>query len=118
MSVISSINYFIDKIKEGSSLMPRPEDLDKKHYRTMVRLGSDLHTVEEKYSDPDYFIYPSKEIEDKVKDNKHYKVWYHRTDASDPADSTSWYHIHYIEEMTETRRSLANLLRAILEEIE
>ena len=118
MSIISSLNYFIDKIREDSILMSRPDAIDKKHYDTMVRLGSRLHDTKPDYGDPDYYRYPSKEIEAKVKDNKFYKVWYTRDDASDPADSTSWYTIHYIEEMSESRRALVNLLKALLKELE
>jgi len=98
-------------------IMDKPSDKDLDRYSTRVAKGSTIKTYEPEYGDPDYWNYPSPEIEAKIKDDGYYKVWYSRRDASDPADSTSWYTVHYVEEVSEFRSMLIQQLGNFLNEI-
>lgn len=115
-NIVASIKNLIKK-SSSKALMEKPEDLDN-HRRTMIKRGSQLHSTHPEYGDSDYYIYHCEGVEEQIKDDKLYKVWYSRRDASDPQDSTSWYHIYYIEEVSELRMELIKSFKALLAEIE
>ena len=57
------------------------------------------HDLRNVYHDRETWIYPNKQIENKIEDNKQYKVWADYHDASDPMDLSCSYTIIYIEEV-------------------
>ena len=67
-------------------------------FATALFWGRDLHT-EKKSGDRMTVSYLDKSVEAKIEDNKRYKCWYEYSDASDPADSSTWYYIVYVEEV-------------------
>lgn len=75
--------------------------------------GKYLHTNEPKYGDPTYWIYPEG-VEEKIEDDKKYRVWYYSKDAADPADWTIWNHVEYIQyepqEKYELKKKLLELI--------
>ena len=84
---ITQLNGLIPK------LMNRPDKLPN---MSKIAYGKDLHSSKPSmYSDPDYWYYPEG-VEEKIEDDKKYKVWYTRRCASDPGDMTTWNHIKYI----------------------
>ena len=57
------------------------------------------HDLRNVYHDIEIWNYPNKQIENKIEDNKQYKVWADYHDASDPMDLSCSYTIIYIEEV-------------------
>ena len=57
------------------------------------------HDTGNVYHDIETWNYPNKQIENKIEDNKQYKVWADYHDASDPMDLSCSYTIIYIEEV-------------------
>ena len=57
------------------------------------------HDLRNVYHDIETWNYPNKQIENKIEDNKQYKVWADYHDASDPMDLSCSYTIIYIEEV-------------------
>jgi len=116
----NELNELLDKVEKysiklvnikQSSLMNKPDDLN---WRVKISLGKYLHTEEPRYSDPTYWIYPEG-IEEKIKDDKLYKVWYSYKDAADPADSTTWNYVKYIENIIPEKIKIYNRLLNILD---
>lgn len=101
--------YIIELNKQYQDLMTCPDELPS---RTQVTEGKYLHTDEPRYGDPTYWIYPEG-IEEKIEDDKKYKVWYTSRDAADPADSTTWNYVQYIHciptEKHEIEKELENI---------
>ncbi len=100
---LANINY--------PALMDKPDDLLS--FRVQTTLGKYLHTDEPRYGDPTYWIYPEG-VEEKIEDNKTYKVWYSTRDASDPYDSTTWNSVKYIKEVINKKQNISNKLLSIL----
>ena len=100
---LANINYPV--------LMDKPDDFLS--FRVQTTLGKYLHTDEPRYSDPTYWIYPEG-VEEKIKDDKKYKVWYSTRDAADPADSTTWHYVKYIKEVIDKKQDISNKLLSIL----
>ena len=61
--------------------------------------GRDIHTKHYHGCDPTYWNY-EKCVEEKIKDDHQYKVWYTWSDTADPYDSTISYTVWYIEEIS------------------
>lgn len=105
--------YIIELNKQYQELMECPEELPSRYIRAY---GRDLHTDEPRYGDPTYWIYPEG-VEEKIEDDKYYKVWYTWKDASDPADSTTWNYVKYIKyiptEKNGLRKELENILKML-----
>jgi len=99
------------------NLMIRPSEDILDRCSTRTSRGSLILTDEPKYGDPHYWIYPNPEIEAKIKEDRLYKVWYTRRDAQDPADSTTWNTVYYVEEISEFRNLLVYRLSSFLNEI-
>ena len=97
--VIDNIDY--------EDLMEFPDELPS---RNMISKGKYLHTDEPRYGDPTYWIYPEG-IEEKIENDKKYKVWYTSRDAADPCDSTNYVkYIHCIPtEKHEIEKELENI---------
>ena len=105
--------YVIELNNSIPHLMECPKELPSSYIRAY---GRDLHTDEPKYSDPTYWIYPEG-VEEKIEDDKYYKVWYTWKDASDPADSTTWNYVKYIQhipiEKNNLKKELENILKLL-----
>ena len=78
--------------------------------------GRDIHTYEPKYGDPTYWSY-EKGVEAKIKDDYQYKIWYTWRDAADPADSTTWYRVWYIEEISPVKSAMIAAAEEFLKNI-
>ena len=59
----------------------------------------------------------SEGVEEKIEDDKKYRVWYYSTDAADPADCTIWNNVEYIQyvpqEKYELKKALMNLIEIL-----
>ena len=77
------------------------ENLRNGAYYEGIFDGSRMHTRDSRNvsHDIETWIYPNKQIENKIEDNKQYKVWADYHDASDPMDLSCSYTIIYIEEV-------------------
>ena len=105
--------YIVEFNKQYKDLMECPDELPS---RNMISEGKYLHTDEPRYGDPTYWIYP-KGIEEKIEDDKKYKVWYTSRDAADPCDSTTWNYVQYIRcvptEKIEIQKELENIIHIL-----
>ena len=120
VEILRNVDKLIECLRSrvgGENLMIRPSGdiLDKCCTRTSR--GSFILTSKPLYEDPDYWNYPSPEIEAKIKEDRLYKVWYSRRFAQDPADGTTWNTVYYVEEISDFRNLLANKLSSFLDEI-
>lgn len=101
--------YIIELNQHYEDLMEFPDELPS---RNMISEGKYLHTDEPRYGDPTYWIYPEG-IEEKIENDKKYKVWYTSRDAADPCDSTTWNYVKYIQciptEKNEIQKELENI---------
>lgn len=107
---------------ENKPLMKRPtdEELMKNPYikvplsslSTHIFYGSQMHT-ERFGADETVWHFPAG-IQQKLKDDKRYKVWYTRRDASDPADLSTYYTVYYIEEVLDNKIKLQQYFSSIL----
>ena len=96
-------------------LMDRPDKLPS---MSKITYGKNLHTSKPSiYNDPDYWYYPEG-VEEKIEDDKKYKVWYTRRCASDPGDMTTWNRVQYIcyvpEENIQIEEKLDEILNILL----
>lgn len=82
-----------------------------------VFIGGKIHTHEPLYGDPTYWKY-DEGVEEKIKDDCLYKIWYTYRDASDPYDSTSWYRVWYIEKIPKEKAELVEFLKITLKELQ
>lgn len=109
-NLIKNIKKYVIELNNSiPNLMECPDELPS---RNKISEGKYLHTDESRYGDPTYWIYPEG-IEEKIEDDKKYKVWYTSRDAADPADSTTWNYIKYIQyiptEKLEIGKELENI---------
>jgi hypothetical protein len=56
-------------------------------------------------------------VEEKIEDDKTYKVWVYYRDAADPCDSTTCYQVKYIEEIPDDKIALIKYLEKLLKEL-
>lgn len=56
-------------------------------------------------------------VEEKIKDDRKYKIWYRWSDASDPCDTSTFYRVYYIEEVNPLRLELINYLTRLLADL-
>jgi len=69
-------------------------------YSVKIFKGYDLHATEPNFlGDYRHVRFFDKTVESKIEDDKYYKCWYHYSDASDPADSSTYYYFAYVEEV-------------------
>ena len=75
-----------------------------------------LHDYKPQYGDPRYWTYPEG-VEEKIEDDKVYRVWYISSDAADPSDSTIWNKVQYITyvptEKTQIKAALTNIINIL-----
>lgn len=108
---------------ENKPLMKRPtdEELKKNPYinvplsslSTSIFYGSQMHT--ERFGAHETVWHFPAGIQQKLEDDKRYKVWYTWRDASDPADLSTYYHVYYIEEVLDNKIKLRQYFNFILE---
>lgn len=113
-NLIKCVKKYVVKFnKQYKDLMECPDELPS---RNMISEGKYLHTDEPRYGDPTYWIYPEG-IEEKIEDDKKYKVWYTSRDAADPCDSTTWNYVQYIRcvptEKIEIQKELENIIHIL-----
>lgn len=114
----------IDQIKSlvntlnlhNTPLMEKPPEYELKYVRTNIDKGKYIKTYTPSYEDPTYWCYPNG-VEEKIEDDKTYKVWFNYRDAADPCDSTTWYHVKYIEEVPDDKITLIKYLEKLLKEL-
>lgn len=117
--ILSEINNKLNQLKKDiitlnrqyPDLMECPDELPS---RNKISEGKYLHTDEPMYDDPTYWIYPEG-VEEKIEDDKKYKVWYTQRDAADPADSTTWNYVKYIQHVPQEKYELKKALMNLIE---
>lgn len=109
-SLVNTLNL------QNTTLMEKPSEYELKHVRTNIDKGKYIKTYTPSYGDPTYWCYPNG-VEEKIEDDKTYKVWFNYRDAADPCDSTTWYHVKYIEEVPDDKISLIKYLEKLLKEL-
>lgn len=57
-------------------------------------------------------------VEEKIEDDKEYKVWYTWHDASDPADMSTYHRVYYIEEVSADKMAVLRFLKNLIIEID
>ena len=132
MKEIEQIQKIIDGMKLKNIPLMKKSEADKKveecHVYTHAYKvddmhpdffwGRDMHTYEPSYGDPTYWSYEQKSVEKKIKDDGVYKVWYTYSDSADPYDSTTSYHVYYVEEVPAEKRELINFLKRTIANLE
>ena len=106
--------YVIELNKNIPVLMNMPMILPS---RSKVDYGKNLHNYTPEYGDPKYWIYP-KGVEEKIEDDKLYRVWYTSRDAADPSDYTIWNTVQYIAyvptEIQQIKAALTNIINILI----
>ena len=109
-SLVNTLNL------QNTPLMEKPSEYELKNVRTNIDKGKYIKTYTPSYGDPTYWCYPNG-VEEKIEDDKTYKVWFNYRDAADPCDSTTWYHVKYIEEVPDDKIALIKYLEKLLKEL-
>lgn len=106
-SLVNALNL------QNTPLMEKPSEYELKYVRTNIDKEKYIKTS---YEDSTYWCHPNG-VEEKIEDDKTYKVWFNYRDAADPADSTTWYHVKYIEEVPGDKITLIKYLAKLLKEL-
>ena len=108
-SLVNTLNL------QNTPLMEKPSENE---LRCVVRIGIEKgkYIKTSTYGGNTYWYYP-KGVEEKIEDDKTYKVWVYYRDASDPCDSTTCYQVKYIEEVPNDKISLIKYLEKLLKEL-
>lgn len=109
-SLVNTLNL------QNTPLMENPSEYELKYLSTDISKGKFIKSHFPEYSDPTYWCYPNG-IEEKIEDDKIYKVWFEYRDAAAPCDSTTWYHVKYIEEVPGDKIALIKYLGKLLNEL-
>lgn len=109
-SLVNTLNL------QNTPLMKKPSEYELKYVSTNIDKGKYIKSHFPEYGDPTYWCYP-KGVEKKIEDDKTYKVWFEYRDAADPYDSTTWYHVKYIEEVPDDKIALIKYLKKLLNEL-
>lgn len=116
-NTIEQIKSLVDTLNlQNTPLMEKPSERELIGVTIGFEKGKYIKTRIQKYSDPTYWCYPNG-VEEKIEDDKTYKFWVEYRDAADPYDSTTWYHVKYIEEVPDDKITLINYLRKLLNEL-
>jgi len=106
--------YVIELNKNIPVLMEMPMILPS---QSKVDYGKNLHDYTPEYGDPKYWIYPEG-VEEKIEDDKLYRVWYTSRDAADPSDYTVWNKVQYIAyvptENQKIKAALTNIINILI----
>lgn len=95
-------------------LMEKPSEHILRYAADSMRKGYSIKTSS--YSCNTYWGYPNG-VEEKIEDDKTYKVWFEYRDTADPYDSTICYHVKYIEEVPVDKIALIKYLEKLLKEL-
>ena len=68
-------------------------------------------------ADETVWTYPEG-VEDKIDDDRAYKLWYTWHDAADPADLSTYHHVYYIEEVPYGKKRFLQLIKQLIADIE
>jgi hypothetical protein len=131
MNEIEQIQKIIDGMKIKNIPLMEKDDANKniEEYRvhtnatcyeqlpSCILWGRDIHTVEPRYGSPTYWHYEYG-VEEKIKDDCRYKVWFTSRDAADTSDSTVSYTVWYIEELPKAKTELINYLKTTLKHLQ
>ena len=109
-SLVNTLNL------QNIPLMEKPLENELKYLRSSILKGEYIKRDIPKYGDPTYWCYPNG-VEEKIEDDKTYKVWFNYRDAADPCDYTTWYHVKYIEEVPDDKIALIKYLEILLKEL-
>lgn len=107
-SLVNTLNL------QNIPLMDKPSEHVLKYAAASLRKGYSIKTSS--YGGNTYWIYPNS-VEEKIEDDKTYKVWFEYRDTADPYDSTIYYHVKYIEEVTTDKIALIKYLEKLLKEL-
>ena len=81
---------------------PTDEEIAKNPYtiaRKLIELDSAIRFGKEMLNDGDTVYALPKDVKEKIEPNKKYFIYYKWHDSADSSDSTTFYHIFYIEEI-------------------
>jgi hypothetical protein len=109
-SLVNTLNL------QNTPLLEKPLEYELKYLSTDISKGKFIKSRFPEYSDPTYWRYPNG-VEEKIEDDKTYKVWFDYRDAADPYDSTTWYLVKYIEEVPDDKIALIKYLEKLLKEL-
>ena len=116
-NTIEQIKSLVNELNlQNTPLLEKPSEYELKYLSTDISKGKYIKSRFPEYSDPTYWRYPNG-VEEKIEDDKTYKVWFDYRDAADPYDSTTCYHVKYIEEVPEDKISLIKYLEKLLNEL-
>ena len=107
-SLVNTLNL------QNIPLMDKPSEHMLRYAAVSLRKGYSIKTSS--YSGNTYWIYPNG-VGEKIEDDKTYKVWFEYRDAADPYDSTTWYHVKYIEEVPADKFELVKYLEELLRKL-
>ena len=114
-NTIEQIKSLVDTLNlQNTPLMEKPSEEILKYVIESIRKGYSIKTSS--YSGNTYWSYPNG-VEEKIEDNKTYKVWFFYRDAADPYDSTTCYQVKYIEEVPDDKIALIKYLEKLLKEL-
>ena len=109
-SLVNTLNL------QNTPLMEKPSKYELIGLTTGFEKGKYIKTSCSSHGDPTYWCYPNG-VEEKIEDDKTYKIWGEYRDAADPYDSTTWYHVKYIEEVPDDKIALIKYLEKLLKEL-
>ena len=116
-NTIEQIKSLVDTLNlQNIPLMEKPSERELLGVTIGFKKGKFIKSRFPEYSDPTYWRYPNG-VEEKIEDDKTYKVWFEYRDAADPYDSTTWYHVKYIEEVPDDKIALIKYLEKLLKEL-
>ena len=116
-NTIEQIKSLVDTLNlQNTPLMEKPAEYEFIGVTTAFEKGKYIKTSSSSDGDPTYWCYPTG-VEEKIEDDKTYKVWVVYRDSADPYDSTTWYHVKYIEEVPDDKITLIKYLRKLLNEL-
>ena len=116
-NTIEQIKSLVNELNlQNTPLMKKPSEDKLKYVRTDIEKGKYIKSHFPEYSDSTYWCY-HKGVEKKIEDDKTYKIWFEYRDAADPYDSTTWYHVKYIEEVPDDKIALIKYLEKLLKEL-
>ena len=116
-NTIEQIKGLVNELNlQKTTLMDKPTSYQLRYLRTDISKGKFIKSSFPEHSDPTYWYYPNG-VDKKIEDDKTYKVWFEYRDAADPYDSTTWYHVKYIEEVPADKFELVKYLEELLRKL-
>ena len=109
-SLVNTLNL------QNTPLLEKPSEYELKCVTICFKKGKYIKTRSSSHGDPTYWCYPNG-VEEKIEDDKTYKVWGEYRDSADSYESTTWYRVKYIEEVPEDKIALIKYLEKLLKEL-